>query len=117
RSRNIHTFAHVYTGGLHPALILPRFPMHVSSGLPRRGAAVVVAALTLAAALAACGKSEAPAPAAGGAAPPPAEVGVITVQPGDVGLVTELPGRLEASRVAEVRARAAGILQRRMFRE
>ena len=91
--------------------------MHVSSGLPRRGAAVVVAALTLAAVLAACGKSEAPAPAAGGAAPPPAEVGVITVQPGDVGLVSELPGRLEASRVAEVRARAAGILQRRMFRE
>ena len=27
----------------------------------------------------------------------------------DVGLITELPGRLEASRVAQVRARAAGI--------
>jgi membrane fusion protein (multidrug efflux system) len=32
-------------------------------------------------------------------------------------LVTELPGRLEASRVAQVRARAAGILQERLFRE
>jgi membrane fusion protein (multidrug efflux system) len=37
--------------------------------------------------------------------------------PTDVGLLTELPGRLEASRVAEVRARAAGILQERLFRE
>jgi membrane fusion protein (multidrug efflux system) len=34
-----------------------------------------------------------------------------------VGLVTELPGRLEASRVAQVRARAAGILQKRLFNE
>ena len=39
------------------------------------------------------------------------------VQPGDVGLQTELPGRLEASRVAQVRARAAGILQQRLFKE
>jgi membrane fusion protein (multidrug efflux system) len=44
-------------------------------------------------------------------------VGVVTVAPGDVGLQTELPGRLEASRVAQVRARAAGILQQRLFRE
>ncbi|MEZ5700804.1 MAG: efflux RND transporter periplasmic adaptor subunit [Burkholderiaceae bacterium] len=67
----------------------------------------------------ACGKSDAPAAGApgGGAAPPPAEVGVVTVKPGDVGLITELPGRLEASRVAQVRARAAGILQERLFRE
>ena len=63
-----------------------------------------------------CGKGDAPAPGAG-AAPPPAQVGVVTVSPGDVGLVTELPGRLEASRVAQVRARAAGILQKRLFRE
>ena len=48
---------------------------------------------------------------------PPPEVGVVTVQPGDVGLVTDLPGRLEASRVAQVRARAAGIVQKRLFRE
>ena len=48
---------------------------------------------------------------------PPAEVGVVTVTPGDVGLITELPGRLEASRVAQVRARAAGILQKRLFTE
>ncbi len=48
---------------------------------------------------------------------PPAEVGVITVATGEVGLVNELPGRLEASRVAQVRARAAGIVQKRHFRE
>lgn len=64
-----------------------------------------------------CGKGlDAKGPGAGDA-PPPAEVGVVTVTPGDVGLVTELPGRLEASRVAQVRARAAGILQKRLFRE
>lgn len=75
--------------------------------------------LPLVAALAACGKSGTP-PAAGGApggGMPAPEVGVVTVQPGDVGLQTELPGRLEASRVAQVRARAAGILQQRLFRE
>lgn len=73
-------------------------------------------AAVLALFLAGCGKGSAPA-AAPGAAPPPPQVGVVTVTPGDVGLVTELPGRLEASRVAQVRARAAGILQKRLFRE
>ncbi len=71
--------------------------------------------LASAALLAACGGK--PAPAGAAAAPPPPEVGVITVTPGTVGLVTELPGRTEASRVAQVRARAAGILQKRLFRE
>jgi membrane fusion protein, multidrug efflux system len=66
--------------------------------------------------LASCGKDPSPAAAAGGAPPPP-EVGVVVVAPRAVGLVTELPGRLEASRVAQVRARAAGILQQRLFRE
>lgn len=48
---------------------------------------------------------------------PPAQVGVVTVTPQPVGLTTELPGRLEASRVAQVRARAAGILLKRQFKE
>lgn len=82
-------------------------PNHLMRGL---------SVLTLAVVLSACGKSEAPAAAPAGGRPAP-EVGVITVAPGDVGLVTELPGRLEASRVAQVRARAAGILQERLFRE
>jgi len=77
---------------------------------------LLLAAMLTTLLLAGCGKGGNGA-AGGGAAPPPAEVGVVTVSQGDVGLVTELPGRLEASRVAQVRARAAGILQRRLFRE
>ena len=65
----------------------------------------------------ACGKADGQAAGAGGPKPPPVEVGVVTATPGDVGLITELPGRVEASRVAQVRARAAGILQQRVFKE
>ncbi|MCH8855504.1 MAG: efflux RND transporter periplasmic adaptor subunit, partial [Proteobacteria bacterium] len=54
---------------------------------------------------------------AAGSAPPPPEVGVLTVAPGHADLAAELPGRLEAYRVAQVRARAAGILQKRLFAE
>lgn len=77
-------------------------------------------ALTLSAAaalfLSACGQRDGAPQGASGARPAP-EVGVVTVQPGAIGLVNELPGRLEASRIAEVRARAAGILQKRTFTE
>ena len=82
----------------------------------RRPAAALSIALAAALALSACGKKDA-APAAAGGPPPAPQVGVVTVQPGDIALVTELPGRLEASRVAQVRARAAGILQKRLFNE
>ncbi|RYI10894.1 MAG: efflux RND transporter periplasmic adaptor subunit, partial [Acetobacteraceae bacterium] len=95
------------------AAVRPRFPS-LPSG---RRLAVGLTTLTLAVLLSACGKKEAPPAAAPGGGMPPPEVGVVTVAPGDVGLVTELPGRLEASRVAQVRARAAGILQERLFRE
>jgi membrane fusion protein (multidrug efflux system) len=84
----------------------------MAARLPRRIA--FFALLPLAALLAACGQG-ASAPAAG--APPPPEVGVVTVSPGEVGVNAELPGRLEASRVAQVRARAAGIVQQRLFKE
>ena len=75
----------------------------------------LVATLSLAGLFSACGPNAAP-PAAT-VAPPPAQVGVVTVSPADIGLVNELPGRLEASRVAQVRARAAGIVQKRTFQE
>lgn len=85
----------------------------------RKGAPIqITAALALAAtfALSACGKPDA-APAQASAGAPAIEVGVVTATPGIVGMVTELPGRVEASRVAQIRARAAGILQQRLFRE
>lgn len=77
--------------------------------------AVQAAVLGALLSLAACGQKA--ADGAGAGAPPPAEVGVITVQPQSIALSTELPGRLEASRVAQVRARAAGILLKRVFTE
>lgn len=69
--------------------------------------------------LAACSKGD--APQAGGAeahaaAPAPA-VGVVTVKLGQVGVATELPGRLEAARSADVRARAGGVVLKRLFVE
>ncbi|QJY31802.1 efflux RND transporter periplasmic adaptor subunit [Diaphorobacter sp. JS3050] len=77
----------------------------------------IVSSLALAGVLtlSACGQKN----DAGGAPaqPPTPEVGVVAVQASSIGLVTELPGRLEASRVAQVRARAAGILQKRVFTE
>ena len=85
----------------------------VASAQPRG----VLAGTMLAALLAGCGQSAAPPAAGAGTAPPPVEVGVVTVTQGTVGLMTELPGRTEASRVAQVRARVAGIVQRQLFRE
>jgi membrane fusion protein, multidrug efflux system len=77
----------------------------------------VVPAVLAVAMLVACGKKPEQAGGPPGGGMPPAEVGVITVAPQAIGLATELPGRLEASRVAQVRARAAGILLKRTFVE
>ncbi|MEP6739799.1 MAG: efflux RND transporter periplasmic adaptor subunit [Caldimonas sp.] len=83
-----------------------------------RGLALV-ACLPLTMLVAACGQKSEGGPGGPGAGggPPPAEVGVVIAKPRAVGLVTELPGRLEASRIAQVRARVAGILQKRVFVE
>ena len=78
--------------------------------------ASALAALAIAG-LAGCGAKSDGAAAASAASAPPPSVGVITVVPQAVGLASELPGRLEATRIAQVRARAAGILQKRLFRE
>lgn len=61
--------------------------------------------------LAACGGPEAPP------APPPPLVEVETVKTGTVPNVVELPGRIEAVRMAEVRARTDGIIERRLYEE
>jgi membrane fusion protein (multidrug efflux system) len=98
---------------------LPSARLSIAAPIPHRSPLrghLALTSLSLAALLAGCGQSSnAPAGPAGGM--PPAEVGVVTVTLGDVGLITELPGRLEASRVAQVRARVAGILQKRRFVE
>lgn len=79
-----------------------------------RGLHLSFLSIAAAALLVACGpKPGASAPAA----PPPPEVGVVVATKGSVGVVTELPGRTEASRIAQVRARVAGVVQRRLFNE
>ena len=86
-----------------------------------RRAAAPLWALGLVALLAACGGGDAPKAGAPAGPPgggmPPATVGVLTMAPQVVGLISELPGRVEAVRVAQVRARVTGVVQRRQFAE
>ncbi len=99
--------------------VKPELPRSLKGPFFQRQGLSVAAAVMLVGLLAACGDQGKGAGQAGAAAqtPPPPEVGVVTVQPGTVPLVTELPGRLEASRVAQVRARVAGVVQKRVFTE
>lgn len=69
------------------------------------------APLLLAFLLAACGGDEAPQQ------PPPPEVGVIQAQAADLPLTREIGGRLAGFRSADVRARVAGVLQKRVYTE
>lgn len=90
--------------------------------------AVVVAAISGALVLCACGESRASGPQEqaqqgqqqgqrpGGQARLP-EVRVVTVRAQSVGTHTDLPGRLAAHRVADVRPRVGGIIQKRLFKE
>jgi len=48
---------------------------------------------------------------------PPGEVSIVTIAPERITISNELPGRIEALRIAEVRARVAGIILKRHFRE
>jgi membrane fusion protein (multidrug efflux system) len=75
-----------------------------------------IAAILFLGQLAACGDQISTAQAQGADMPPP-EVAIVTVAPERVVMSTELPGRLEATRVAQVRARVAGIVQKRVFNE
>ncbi|WP_310372901.1 efflux RND transporter periplasmic adaptor subunit [Rhodoferax ferrireducens] len=72
------------------------------------------AALPLA--LVACGKSASQAGPAGGQMPPP-EVSVVTVQAQSHSVELEYVGQTAGSRETEVRARVAGILNKRLFEE
>ena len=103
---------------MHPATSGPMSRgQHPTTGTLRRAATCAsVATLVL---VAACGGSGGggQAPAGGGAAPPPPEVSVVTVAFQTAPLTAELPGRVEPVRVAQVRARVTGIVQKRLFNE
>lgn len=92
----------------------------VRGGVGTRGrlAWPVVAMVSLASVvvLAGCGQSEAQS-GGGHGGPPPAPVAVQKVVPADVPLVYEYVGQSVGSREVEVRARVAGILQKRHFTE
>lgn len=84
---------------------------------PAAPSALLLAILLTAPACHKAGEGNAAAGAATKGPPPPAEVSVVAVKSEPVALRTELPGRLAGVRVAEVRARATGILLKRRFEE
>jgi membrane fusion protein, multidrug efflux system len=86
------------------------YPLHY-----RRISLFILAALSLA--LVACNKSGAAGPGGPGGAMPPPEVAVITVQAKAQPVDLEYVGQTAGSRETEVRARVAGILQKRLFEE
>jgi len=98
-------------------------PPSIFTVMPGRFSGCMAALLLgAAAALSGCQQpGDAQAGAAPGGAPPQmpraVPVGVVVATPAEVALVTELPGRVQARRVAQVRARSAGIVQRRLFEE
>ncbi|MGE8353065.1 MAG: efflux RND transporter periplasmic adaptor subunit [Pseudomonas protegens] len=67
--------------------------------------------LVLAAALSACGKTE------GEQTPPTAKVRIETIKSQALSITSELSGRIAAPRIADVRARVAGVVLQRTFRE
>src|SRR6266478_972048 len=80
---------------------------HIACGQWRTALAAIVGGLLLTA----CNRQvQAPLP-------PVAEVAVVTVQATSVPVTTELSGRVSSVRMAEVRARVAGILLKRNFKE
>ena len=48
---------------------------------------------------------------------PPSAVGVVVIQPEDIAVTSELPGRVSATRIAEVRPRVGGIIEKRVFEQ
>jgi membrane fusion protein, multidrug efflux system len=97
----------------NPAVESPRFSTSRFGHVARAFAfiALVIASLT------ACGKKpEGPPPGMGGPQGP-LEVGVITMAATPITLTQDLPARTAAFRVAEVRARVNGIIQKRLFTE
>jgi membrane fusion protein, multidrug efflux system len=76
----------------------------------------IISVLLMMAALAGCSDKPAASPGSGSSMPPP-EVDVTTVTPGKATLTQDLPGRIQAYRTAQVRARVAGVVEKRLFKE
>ena len=87
-------------------------PLSFSSLFPFSGAAVAV---LLASALSGC--SQGPAAPESERTTAAQEVGVIELQPSPLAVIRELPGRIAPTRIAEVRARVSGIIDRRNFEQ
>ena len=87
-------------------------PLSLSSYFSFSGAAVVV---LLASALSGC--SQGPAAPESERTTAAQEVGVIELQPSPLAVIRELPGRIAPTRIAEVRARVSGIIDRRNFEQ
>lgn len=103
-----------------PAARVPRLKMDDVWRWTANAVGVLALCALAASFLTGCGQKDqggAQAAAKPGGGMPPAQVGVVTVQPQTVPVMAELPGRLEALRTAQVRARVAGILQKRLFTE
>jgi membrane fusion protein, multidrug efflux system len=87
-------------------------PLSFSSLFSFSGAAVAV---MLASALSGC--SQGPAAPESERTTAVQEVGVIELQPSPLAVIRELPGRIAPTRIAEVRARVSGIIDRRNFEQ
>jgi membrane fusion protein, multidrug efflux system len=74
---------------------------------------VIFLMLTVSLGIVACSKQDSAANAPAGAP----EVEVVQVQPTEIPAEVELPGRVEAYRIAEVRARVSGIVAKRLYQE
>ncbi len=86
-------------------------------GLCLQGVMSFAVAALLALLLAACNRPDAQGPGSGGAGGPPPEVTVITVKASSQPIELEYAGQTAGSRETEVRARVAGIVQKRLYVE
>ena len=88
-----------------------------SSSFPKSRTPLIVLTVVVVAVLAGCGKGAPGGPGGPGGGMPPPEVSVITIQASSQPIQLEYAGQTAGSRETEVRARVAGILQRRLFTE
>ncbi len=89
--------------------------MWVADALQQRTGWAAISALLLAAGLAGC--SEGPNAQASSAQPVPEQVGFVMVEQSPRPHIRELPGRIAPTRIAELRARVAGIVTARSFEQ